>query len=782
MNVRFSEQLGKRAARGAEAVWHKLLARAMVRLFPVIGAFLLTRVELFGGYSPLAVAFAAASGANASYAAALGAILGYITLPSKIYSMKYVAATVLAFAAIWIFKKFGYVKYRIFAPAVTIVAIGSVGSVFLTDIGFSMKNITLFAAEIIIAACAAWFYKDGFDNIDKLWRGENVLREIGPAVMIFSILCCFSDVKIMGLISVVRVGMLVYTMYNSCMRRGAIGAATGLSLGAAADSLNGGHPFFSLVYGAAGLVGGIFSVKGKFLFIIFFILTGAAATIWSGSGTAQLAFLYENFIASMIFAFMPQKAPIENSKDTAVKSLPAAQKVRMARFAAANKIEGIAQAFSEIGELFSDKLYEMGRKDVPDTKVIFDSAANCVCKKCPNRDVCWNADYMSTYNALNDASGEIMKNGRVTAEKFPSYFSEKCPKFGEFVDAVNKAAREISGKKREKLKNSCRTGEEICGQYDGVSAILQSISDGMKIYPACCPLEERTVREIAAKFDTDCTISVMQSLAGHMCIEICGEKLDGITENSADFKRALNHALGKKFDITEKTVSPEWQSIILRENENFDAVVGVGVKNKTPGEASGDNGIYFTTDDGFMFLILSDGMGSGKEAAKESEMSIKLLEKLLKNGVRPEEAYKITEPIFSVRSGEGFGFATLDILKIDLYSGECEILKCGAAQSYISQEGHTSRIDCTTLPPGMSDNGGAPNVTRTKVIDGDFVVMMSDGIPGDGSDSWILDKISEYRGGDPKQLAGNLLKEAVANNGLNDDMTVVVVDIKNNAA
>lgn len=782
MNVRFSERIEGQPSKSAGILWRKLIFDATAKILPAIGAFLLTRVELFGGYSPLAVAFVAASGGKAAYVSALGAILGYITLMSKIYSMKYIAATVLAFAAIWIFKKFGYVKYKIFSALATTVALGSVGAVFLFDIGFSAKNTALFVTEIGISACAAWFYKDGFESLDKFKNGGNILQEVGVAVMLFSILCCFSDIKIMGLISVVRVGMLVYIMYRSCSRRGTVGAATGLSLGAVADSLNGGQPFFSLVYGIAGLVGGIFSVKGKFLFIIFFIITGAAATIWSGSGAPQLSFLYENFIASVIFAFMPQKEITEDNKNLTAKSVPVSQKVQTARLTAANKIEGLAQAFSEIRDMFSDKLYEMESNHVQDTRIIFDSAANCVCKKCKMKESCWNNDYVSTYNALNDASDELIKKGHVSEDKFPPYFAEKCVKFADFTKAVNNAAKEVGDKNRRKRISTNKAGEEICGQYDGMSAILQSISNGMKTYPACCPPEEKAVKEIVTKFGTECAVSVMKSLAGHICIEIRGENLEKIFDDSKAFRREINRVLGGNFEIIGKRVSPGEQMLVMKENEKLTAVVGVGVKNKNAGTVSGDNGIYFTTDDGLMFLILSDGMGSGKEAAEESNMSIKLLEKLLRNGVPPDEAYKVIEPIFSVRSGEGFGFATLDILKIDLYSGDCEILKCGAAQSYISQEGHTSRVDCTTLPPGMADRGSSPDIIRTKVLNGDFVVMMSDGIAGEGSDSWIFDKISEYCGNDPKQLAGSLLKEAIRCNGVNDDMTVVVVDIRNNAA
>jgi stage II sporulation protein E len=46
--------------------------------------------------------------------------------------------------------------------------------------------------------------------------------------------------------------------------------------------------------------------------------------------------------------------------------------------------------------------------------------------------------------------------------------------------------------------------------------------------------------------------------------------------------------------------------------------------------------MYFRSETGVLYIILSDGMGSGPEALEESRSGAGLLESFLKAGVEPE--------------------------------------------------------------------------------------------------------------------------------------------------
>lgn len=72
-----------------------------------------------------------------------------------------------------------------------------------------------------------------------------------------------------------------------------------------------------------------------------------------------------------------------------------------------------------------------------DAASVFDRAAGRICKRCPLQTACWQRDYVSTFNALNDALPAMLERGRGESGDFPAYFSNRCMKFPEFLSAAN---------------------------------------------------------------------------------------------------------------------------------------------------------------------------------------------------------------------------------------------------------------------------------------------------------------------------------------------------------
>ncbi len=75
-------------------------------------------------------------------------------------------------------------------------------------------------------------------------------------------------------------------------------------------------------------------------------------------------------------------------------------------------------------------------------------------------------------------------------------------------------------------------------------------------------------------------------------------------------------------------------------------------------------------------------MGAGDFAERQSNSLAKLLESFLRSGISPQTALRLVCPAFALRS-DGEAFASVDLLCIDLYSGNAEFYKCGAAPSYV---------------------------------------------------------------------------------------------------
>ena len=79
-------------------------------------------------------------------------------------------------------------------------------------------------------------------------------------------------------------------------------------------------------------------------------------------------------------------------------------------------------------------------------------------------------------------------------------------------------------------------------------------------------------------------------------------------------------------------VSPQGAVVVFEEDTCFHETHAVARMVKDGGRVSGDNYSFLEMDHGKMAMMLSDGMGSGSNACKESELVLELLEKFLEAG------------------------------------------------------------------------------------------------------------------------------------------------------
>lgn len=145
------------------------------------------------------------------------------------------------------------------------------------------------------------------------------------------------------------------------------------------------------------------------------------------------------------------------------------------------------------------------------------------------------------------------------------------------------------------------------------------------------------------------------------------------------------------------------------------------------GEAvSGDSFTVMHMESGQTVLSLSDGMGSGEKAEKESNRIIGLLEQLLSTGFNRQSAIRLIHSV--VLSGsEPHTYSTLDLATLDLFNGKCELIKMGAAASFIKNGPDVKKITSEALPPGVLPEP-ENEVKTAEMVHGDMLVMMSDGV------------------------------------------------------
>ena len=231
----------------------------------------------------------------------------------------------------------------------------------------------------------------------------------------------------------------------------------------------------------------------------------------------------------------------------------------------------------------------------------------------------------------------------------------------------------------------------------------------------------------------------------------------------------------------KNVISKEFEVTTFVQDVNYKTLTGLARATKSGETVSGDNFSFMELRTGELIMMLSDGMGSGMRACRDSENLVDVLESLVEAGFRKESAIRLINTLF-VMSYEGKTFTTLDMTAIDLYSGSCEIVKNGAAATFIKKKDGVKTIFSSALPVGVEMEAKPETVTQM-LEEGDFVVMVSDGVvdafPGDEKEFYVENILENLKTNNPSEMARSVLMEALSRNARQpfDDMSVLVAGI-----
>jgi stage II sporulation protein E len=194
-------------------------------------------------------------------------------------------------------------------------------------------------------------------------------------------------------------------------------------------------------------------------------------------------------------------------------------------------------------------------------------------------------------------------------------------------------------------------------------------------------------------------------------------------------------------------------------------------------EFSGDSYVFKNGLPGQAVICLSDGMGSGLPANRDSSRVMELAGQLLETGFSARASLKLINTVLLL-SGANERPATLDLCLVDLYSGVMETMKLGAAASFLIGAESVEVLESETVPAGII-NPVEPVLISKKLWDGDMVVMVSDGVldamPGEDKEAAFRDFLAGLPSKGAQELSEMILTYALSFSGEpKDDMTVLV--------
>lgn len=557
------------------------------------------------------------------------------------------------------------------------------------------------------------------------------------------------------------------------------GAAAGVFLGFLLF-LCGGigvHLFVALSLG--GMLAGLFRGYGRFFLAlamaaapcIFLFYTDAESLhpVWAGgwlSGTVLFLFLPTSLLTKM--------------GGRREKESPADRYTKMKELTE-DKLLECASAFDGLSRSL---LRPTETKEKGELSRLVDTIAGKVCQGCGLAHYCWEEELYRTYSMAFSALSSCEEKGRVGKRDLPAYFQESCPRLERFTEAVNGVYEMY---RRDQVWGSrlseCR--ELVGQQMAAVSSIMETLSGQMELQ--CIFLEgaEESLAEAMKKQNIryeKIIVTEEKNRKGRqvrITLSACGgkgvcrEKILPLVKKVMDCPVEL---------MAEGTCSVDGEGrmcmLHFREEPAFAITTATAFSPAEEGRPTGDAAAFLETERGHALLALSDGMGTGEEAARESRMAIELLEQFTEAGFGRELAVKMINSALLLRRGEET-YATLDICDIDLFDGRGEFVKLGAAASYLWRHGRIISLRSGALPAGILKQV-TPETSEMLLKDGDLLFLMTDGIVDtlggeEKTALWLKEKLLAFPVSNPQDAADYILQEAKKERKTDrrDDMTVL---------
>ena len=718
--------------------------------------------------SPFAAAFVAGAGGGLCGLAALaGACGGYLMALELNLALRYMAAAILCFAALFAFCDLRFAQTTWFAALTAALFTGFTGFLVHAPLGFSSEDVLSLVYESVLTAGAAWCCRTALTPPEsvRIDRPASPARRVAVLVLGCLLLTALVPVSLGEDVSLGRT-LAAAAVFGASWQCGpSMGAAAGVALGLACDVSGSAGPLYGALYGLLGMGAGIGQGRGRLVSLECGWGAAGLPVFCLWGDFLSTAPVYEALLGGVLFLLVPRKL----LRQLGVWLQPAAPGLGSQRTArrTRRKLEAASKAFLSLGESLRCA-FRPGQSE-NEVAAVFDRAANRVCRTCALRNRCWNQEYTLTFNALNDATAPMTDRGRAEEGDFPRPFADRCLHFPAFVVAVNEELTALFCRRQYNARIR-ESRAAVCRQYVQLSALLEGAARELEGELSPDLLNDRRVRQRMAELDLNVDTAVYRDDRGLLHLEARGPATPELA------RPCRVEDLSLLLDAPMRVTREDSEGLSLIQQEPLQALVGCAARKKDGETVSGDSSAYFRREDGRLFLLLCDGMGCGPEANAESALAVKLLEEFLQAGVDAGNALTTLASALALRGEDTGSFTTVDLLELDLFQGSCTLYKLGAAPTYVRTQGTVQRYAGYALPAGLAQGEqAAPDRFTFRLTPGDCVLMVSDGVFSPGEDQWLMKKLEEFQG-EPRAFAKGLLTDCP--DAPNDDRTAMVIRLE----
>lgn len=446
----------------------------------------------------------------------------------------------------------------------------------------------------------------------------------------------------------------------------------------------------------------------------------------------------------------------------------------------AKRLKDMAMSLSGLAQAFADELGDCGHLTKEDGLAAMQSAAAAVCGACSRCNLYCGSRREESYY-LYYLLRTFEQKGRIESEDMPRLFHETCRKKQEYMQHLNlnlgRATMNLSWKNR-----FLESRDTVMVQFRELASILEEFSCQMEQATDITAVHEGSLRQIFRR--------KRMKIENLLILEYENRRKEAFLTVRSMTARCMTardaaELVGQAMGQSRWSVARDSKNIITRnpstfrfvEDGKYRMLFGAAGMTRQGETVSGDT--YLLREDMHhqVIMSLSDGMGSGPPAEKDSSRVIELTERLLETGFSPRSALKLVNTVLLLAGTEQKP-ATIDLCCVDLTNGVLEAMKLGAVPTFILGKEGTALLEEGNLPMGVT-GGVEPSLLSRKLWDNDRIIMISDGVlealPGEDKEETMRELLDGLGVGNPQDMADGILQWVLSfTEAAADDMTVLV--------
>ena len=635
-------------------------------------------------------------------------------------------------------------------------------------------------------------------------RAFTLEEMMGAAIVLTIAVCSLGNLQIFGfsIRNIIAIFIVLVLGWKNGML---VGATSGITIGVTLGIIAETEPIIIAAYAISGFIAGILNRFGKIGVIAGFILGDVILTYLQNGGLENVILFKEILIAGIGLLAVPKNIKLDIENIIGNKQfLPVGGNRGLNKSnETVEKLKDVSKAVQEMANNYEDIVNQdkndikkknkqifitemLNATDSLDENILYDSISNTEGKIV--NDI-FETLLEKQFIKEKDLIQIFAKNNNLIVgfedeEKNVNQEIEKMTQAINSAYRISKMNFIFDARLKQEKKN---TQSQLNGVSKAISAIADELKDDIKT-------ELKNEEEYAKEKETIVfLLKEKEILAEEISINKKTEERFNIElyinqTNKKDVENIISNILSKtlkekiKFVKKSKIKNEKIEKYTYISDDKYSIEVGQAIAIKDGMTVSGDSILNTRLKDGKYLLAISDGMGSGAEARKSSQIVIKMLKRLLDSGFKKETSIDlINSNLLNV--GEDI-YATLDIAIIDLYKGNVEFIKSGSAPSYVKTKKKIQLIKSATLPTGIVKNAVAEVVNRN-VEDGDIILMCSDGVIDSNVEYknktlWVKYLMEDIQNTNPQKISDIVLNEAVDNcyGKVKDDMSIVVFKIR----